>query len=54
MITVNQEVIAEADIFAEMQYHPASSKRQAMVDAAQSLIISTLLRHKLTSLDMLK
>lgn len=46
MITVNQEVIAEADIFAEMQYHPAASKRQAMVDAAQSLIISTLLRQQ--------
>ncbi len=46
MITVNQEVIPEADIFAEMQYHPSSSKRQAMVDAAQTLIISTLLRQQ--------
>jgi peptidyl-prolyl cis-trans isomerase C len=44
MITVNQQPISEAEIFAEMQYHPAASKRQAMVDAAQSLIISTLLQ----------
>ena len=46
MITVNQQQISEAEIFAEMQYHPAASKRQAMVDAAQSLIISTLLQQQ--------
>lgn len=43
MIEVNQQQISEADIFAEMQYHPASDKRAAMVAAAQSLIIEKLL-----------
>lgn len=43
MIEVNQQLISEADIFAEMQYHPASDKRAAMVAAAQSLIIEKLL-----------
>lgn len=43
MIEVNHQQISEADIFAEMQYHPASDKRAAMVAAAQSLIIEKLL-----------
>lgn len=46
MITVNNELISEADIFAEMQYHPAPSKRQSMIQAAQNLIITMLLRQQ--------
>ena len=43
MIEVNNQQISEAEIFAEMQYHPAADKRAAMVAAAQSLIIEKLI-----------
>jgi len=42
-ITVNGVAINEAEVLAEMQYHPAEGKRQAMVSAAQALIINELL-----------
>ena len=52
MIEVNQQQILEADIFAEMQYHPAKDKRAAMVAAAQSLIIEKLLCQRANALGL--
>jgi peptidyl-prolyl cis-trans isomerase C len=52
MIEVNQQQISEAEIFAEMQYHPASDKRAAMVAAAQSLIIEKLLSQRAQALGL--
>lgn len=52
MIEVNQQQISEAEIFAEMQYHPASDKRAAMVAAAQSLIIEKLLSQRAQTLGL--
>ncbi len=52
MIEVNQQPISEADIFAEMQYHPATDKRAAMVAAAQSLIIEKLLCQRANTLGL--
>ncbi|TKL85351.1 peptidylprolyl isomerase, partial [Enterococcus faecium] len=52
MIEVNQQPISEADIFAEMQYHPATDKRAAMVAAAQSLIIEKLLCQRADTLGL--
>jgi len=46
MIQVNQSVITEQIILSEMQYHPADSQREAMIKAAESLIISELLRQR--------
>lgn len=52
MIQVNQAVITEQIILAEMQYHPASSQRDAMIKAAESLIISELLRQRAAALGL--
>lgn len=46
MIQVNQAVITEQTILSEMQYHPADSQREAMIAAAETLIISELLRQR--------
>lgn len=46
MIQVNHTTINEQAILAEMQYHPADSQRNAMIKAAESLIISELLRQR--------
>ncbi|MDZ7871331.1 MAG: peptidylprolyl isomerase [Rheinheimera sp.] len=54
MIEVNQQQISEADIFAEMQYHPAADKRAAMVAAAQSLIIERLICQRADELGLTK
>lgn len=45
-ITVNGKVISAALIDAEIQYHPAESRRQAMVEAAETLIIGELVSQK--------
>ncbi len=45
-IIVNGVAISAASINTEVQYHPAESRRQAMVQAAQSLIIAELLAQK--------
>ncbi|MBZ9611827.1 peptidylprolyl isomerase [Rheinheimera maricola] len=52
MIQVNQASISEAAIMAEMQYHPASDKRAAMLKAAESLIIGELLRQRAKTLGL--
>ncbi|WP_341937473.1 peptidylprolyl isomerase [Marinimicrobium sp. C2-29] len=50
MITVNQTEIPEDKILAEMQYHPADSRREAMFSAAEALIIGELFRQRAKSL----
>lgn len=46
MIEVNGTQISEDAILAEMQYHPAESQRAAMIKAAESMIISELLKQR--------
>ena len=56
-ITVNGHIIPASEIDTEIQYHPAETRRLAMVKAAETLIIGELLAQKavekglLTSLD---
>lgn len=45
-IKVNGKVIDTEKISEEMQYHPATSQREAMINAAQALIIGELLKQK--------
>jgi peptidyl-prolyl cis-trans isomerase C len=52
MIQVNQATINEQAILAEMQYHPAETQRSAMIKAAESLIISELLRQRAAALGL--
>ncbi|WP_448210983.1 peptidylprolyl isomerase [Colwellia sp. MEBiC06753] len=51
-ITVNGKLITEQSVLAEMQYHPASSKRQSMVKAAEYLIIGELIKQKAQELNV--
>lgn len=46
MIEVNQSVIAESTLFAEAQYHPASSQEEALAKASETLIIGELLKQR--------
>ena len=43
MISVNGQPIAEAQILAEMQYHPAPTRDEAFSAAAQALVVRELL-----------
>lgn len=52
MIIVNEVKIPEHAIMAEMQYHPAPEKRTAMLKAAESLIISELLKQRAVELGL--
>ncbi|WP_091341067.1 peptidylprolyl isomerase [Alkalimonas amylolytica] len=52
MIQVNQTQISEQAILAEMQYHPAESQRDAMLKAAESLVIAELLRQRAKQLGL--
>jgi peptidyl-prolyl cis-trans isomerase C len=52
MILVNQTTIPEQTILAEMQYHPAESQRDALIKAAESLIIAELLKQRANSLNI--
>lgn len=52
MIQVNNTSISEAAIMAEVQYHPAESKRAATLKAAESLIIGELLRQRAKALGL--
>ncbi|MCC2615071.1 peptidylprolyl isomerase [Aestuariibacter halophilus] len=45
-ISVNGTVIPPSAIDAEIQYHPASSRREAMILAAQTLIIEQVLKQR--------
>ena len=42
MITVNGTEIGDGAILAEMQYHPASSRDEAMSEAAEALVVLEL------------
>lgn len=52
MITVNDIPISEDKIHAEMQYHPAKTRREAMMKAAESLIIGELFRQRAKALGL--
>jgi len=43
-IYVNNTEITDADVYQEMQFHPAASREAAMDDAARALVIRELLR----------
>ncbi|GLX77406.1 peptidylprolyl isomerase [Thalassotalea insulae] len=45
-ILVNGIEITESQVLGEMQYHPADTKRQSMVKAAEYLIIGELIKQK--------
>ncbi len=52
MILVNEVPIPEHAVMAEMQYHPAPEKRGAMLKAAESLIISELLKQRAIAMSL--
>ncbi len=52
MIKVNHQSISENQILQEMQYHPATDHRSAMIEAAQSLIINELLQQRANTLGL--
>ncbi|WIO73610.1 peptidylprolyl isomerase [Porticoccaceae bacterium LTM1] len=45
-IRVNGQLISPAMIDAEVQYHPAETRREAMIQAAETLIIGELFRQR--------
>lgn len=51
-ILVNGSVINPETIDAEVQYHPAKTRREAMISAAESLIISKLILQKANALGL--
>lgn len=51
-IYVNGQMISGAQISAEMQYHPAETQREAMLKAAESLVIGELLRQRAAQLGL--
>lgn len=51
-IRINNQIISPAMVAAEMQYHPAESQREALLKAAESLIISELLRQRAVQLGL--
>ncbi len=53
-ILVNGKVIPSAVIDEEVQYHPASSRREAMVKAAEAIIIAEVLSQKANDFGMLE
>lgn len=52
-IKVNGVLIDENQVLAEVQHHPAETKRKALIKAAESLIIGELLRQKAVELGLL-
>lgn len=50
MISVNGTTIGEAEVLAEMQYHPAPSREEAASAAAEALIVRELLLQRATAL----
>lgn len=53
-IYINGVNITESDILQEMQYHPATDQRNAMIVAAESLIITELFKQRCLKLDLIK
>lgn len=52
-IVVNGVSIADHDVLAEMQHHPAAAREQALNAAAEALIVRELLRQRAAQLGML-
>ena len=52
MIKVNDVAIPESAILEEMQYHPAETKRQAMLKAAETRVIGEILRQRAAALGL--
>jgi peptidyl-prolyl cis-trans isomerase C len=50
MISVNGKSIGEAEVLAEMQYHPASSKDEAARNATEALVVRELLLQRADAL----
>lgn len=50
MIQVNHVTLDESRVLSEMQYHPSASQREAMMKAAEALIIGELLRQRAQAL----
>lgn len=51
-VTVNNRLISAQQIDAEIQYHPAATRREAMIKATESLIIGELLKQRAESLGL--
>ena len=52
-IYINGVNITESDILQEMQYHPATDQRSAMIVAAESLIITELFKQRCLALNLI-
>jgi peptidyl-prolyl cis-trans isomerase C len=52
MISVNGSRISDTDVLAEMQYHPAPSRHQALAEAAEALVVRALLLQRATALSI--
>jgi peptidyl-prolyl cis-trans isomerase C len=50
MINVNGTTISDAEVLAEMQYHPAPSRDQALAEAAEALVVRALLLQRAQAL----
>jgi peptidyl-prolyl cis-trans isomerase C len=53
-IYINGVNITESDVLQEMQYHPATDQRNAMIVAAESLIITELFKQRCLALGLIK
>jgi peptidyl-prolyl cis-trans isomerase C len=52
MIAVNGTEIGERAVLAEMQYHPAASRDEAMAEAAEALVVRELLLQRAAALGL--
>lgn len=52
MISVNGTTIGETEILAEMQYHPSTSRDEAMAEAAEALVVRELLLQRAAALGL--
>lgn len=51
-ISVNGVVLAESDLARELQYHPASSRQEAIYLASQALVLRELIRQRVAELNI--
>lgn len=52
MIRINGTEIGDGAILAEMQYHPASSRDEAIAEAAEALVVRELLLQRAAALEL--
>lgn len=52
MIKVNGRTLPEDDLYREMQYHPAESKDEALLQAARTLVIGEVLKDRAEALGL--